>query len=185
EPGVEQRGLTQAGNRRDAHALAVEPRAAATPRAQQVAGDRVVDDADGDLARVLEPDQRGPDGHVADEVLGAVDRVDDPASPLIAHRAELLAEEPVLGKRAAEHLADDLLGALVGLRHRRRVRLQRHVEARAVVLHRALARRTRGLGRGGQRAIQLGWRHFASSPGNGSPRSVSTLPYTSRSSTTP
>src|SRR5262249_21073151 len=122
--------------------------------------------------------------HVADEVLGAVDRIDDPAAPLIADCTELLAEEAVRGKRVAEHLADRLLGALVGLRHRRGVGLQRDVEASAVVLHRHVAGRPRGPDRRRQPAIPLGWRPFVSSPGKGSPRSVSTLPYTSSASTT-
>src|SRR6185369_8930256 len=126
--------------------------------------------------RILEADQRGPDRHVADEVLGAVDRIDDPAVLLVADGAELLAEEPVRRKRAAEHLADRLLGTLVSLGHRRGVRLQRDVEAGAVVLQRDLAGGARSLDRRGQGAIQLGWRHLPSSPGNGSPRSVRTLP---------
>ena len=54
----------------------------------------------GDLViLVLEADQRGPDGHAADEVAGAVDGVDDPAKAGGPGRVtRFLAEEAVVRK---------------------------------------------------------------------------------------
>ena len=48
-------------------------------------------DAEHDLVVDGERDQGGPDGDAADEVLGAVDRVDDPAPLAVARRPVLLA----------------------------------------------------------------------------------------------
>ena len=84
-------------------ALAVAERAepAAGPPARAERGRRR--DADDELARVLEPDQRRPDRHAAHVALGAVDRVDDPAELGVGRRApgsdaELLAEHGVTGR---------------------------------------------------------------------------------------
>src|SRR5262249_57471944 len=103
-------------------------------RGVELAGDRVVDDADGDLALLLERDQGRPDRDVAHEVLRAVDRIDDPARRGVARAAELLAEEAVLGKCSAEDLDDRSLGLAVGLGHRRSVGLEDDLEAPAVLL---------------------------------------------------
>ena len=65
--------------------------------------------------------------------------------------AELLAEEPVVGKGAAEHLADGLLGLAIRLGHRRLVGLDGDLEAAAVVPQRDLAGGARRLDGGGER----------------------------------
>jgi len=122
-----------------AHPGAVDEGAATPARGGEVARHRVQDHAGRDGAAFLKADQDRPEGDPPDEVLGAVDRIDDPARLLRARGAELLAEEPVIGKGAAEDPADQLLGLPVGLGDRRRVGLERDLEAAAVVLERNVA----------------------------------------------
>lgn len=74
------------------------------------------------LAALHQRDQRRPDRHPADVVLGAVDRVDDPAARSRALAAELLAEHRVPWPGPLELAADELFGGLVRLAHRRHVR---------------------------------------------------------------
>src|SRR5687767_3038308 len=111
---------------------------------------------------------------MADEILGAVDGIDDPPHVLAAARAELLAEEAVVGIVVRKDADDRLLGFAVRLRDGRVVGLQRDIEAGTVVLERDLPRRPRGFHRDLEGELV---RHGAgaSSPGNGSPRSPSTL----------
>jgi len=197
EAGVDELGLAQLGDVRDADALAVQEGAAATSSGEELARDGIVDDADRDLARLLTRDERRPHRNVADEVLGAVDGVDDPAAIARPALAELLAEEAVVGERALEDLHDHLLGLAIGLRDRREVGLDRHVEAAAVILERHLAGRPRRVGRRFERRHCSGARESGAgrgwpvpgapgsvSPGNGSPRSPSTRAKTSSASTT-
>ena len=157
----------------DTEPLAVEEGAAAAARGVELAGDGIVDDADRDLAMLLERDQRRPDRDVAHEVLRAVDGIDDPARRDIPGAAELLAEEPVLGERPAEDLDDRAFGFAVRLGHRRRVRLQDDLESGVVILERDAPGRPRRIDRGRQRRFA----HVeGSSAGKGSPRSASTCP---------
>ncbi len=69
----------------------------------------------------------------------------------------------------------------VGLRDGRRVCLQHHLEATAEILERERASGAGGLDGGIE---GLAAHVFVSSPGNGSPRSASTVAYTSSASTT-
>src|SRR5262249_27353836 len=125
-------------------------------------------------------DQHRPDRHAADEVLGSVDGVDDEAAILRALLAELLAEEAVAGTGAAEHRLDGLLRLAVGLGDRRLVRLDRHLEAAAVVFHRDLTGGpARCAHRGHSRVHRAGRGHSFPSP-----RSTRTALKTSRASTT-
>ena len=84
-----------------------------------------------ELARVLEADQRRPDRHAAHVVLGAVDRVDDPAELGIAatgHVSPNSSPSTAWSVDAAEPVADRLLDRLVGLAHRREVGLGAHLQ---------------------------------------------------------
>ena len=178
---VQERRRPQVADVRDAHAPAVQARATALARSVELARDRVEDHAGDDLAVRLEGEQRCPHGDPAHEVLRAVDRVDDPAHVGGALGAELLAEEPPVGERAAQSGHDRLLGFAIGLGDRRVVGLDRDVEVAGVVLHRDAAGGARGVGGGGERPVERRRverrRHRAavSSAGNGSPRSPSTL----------
>ena len=75
-----------------------------------------------------EGDERGPDRHAADEVLGAVDRVDDPASLAVPGRALLLAGDRVAGAHPRQRAPDALLDRLVGVGDRGEVGLAHHVQ---------------------------------------------------------
>src|SRR6266542_3634669 len=177
EPGMPQVRRAEITEIRDVDGLAVVMGAAAPPRRVEVAGHRVVDDAGDDLPRVLERDQRGPDGDAANEVLRAVDGVDDPPSLGTALRAELLAEDADVGEGPAEHRDDRLLRLAVGLGHRGEVGLHRDVERAVVIAERNLARGARRVhGRG---PVE-GGRGYPSH----SPRSSSTALNTSSASTT-
>ena len=68
-------------------------------------------DPDAHLAVLLEREQRRPHRDAAHVVLGAVDRVDDPApARQRPSTPELLAQDRVAGPRPAEPVADQLLG---------------------------------------------------------------------------
>ena len=77
-------------------------------------------------------DQGRPDRHPADEVLGAVDRVDHPLSLAGAGGglggAELLPQHPVAGPGPGQRGPQRLLYRGVGVGHRREIRLGLHVE---------------------------------------------------------
>ena len=178
---MHEEGPAEIGRVGDVDPLAVQERAAASPRGEEIARDGIVDDAHGDLPVLLQRDQRGPDGNATDEVLGAIDRIDDPADVASSSAAELFAKHAVVGERAPEKLHDRPLGLAIGLGHRGVVRLQHDLEAAAVVLHRDLPG---GAGRldGGVECLLA--HRDGSSAGNGSPRSASTCPYTSKASTT-
>src|SRR5258705_99882 len=83
-------------------------------------------------ARLLEGDEHGPDGNVADEVLGPVDGIDDPAIGRRALLAELLTEEASARGGRGEDAAYHLLRLPVGLGHRRLIRLDGDLEAAAI-----------------------------------------------------
>src|SRR3954447_7740340 len=80
------------------------------------------DQRDVDDAVTLQRQQRRPHRHATDEVRRAVDRVDDPLR-IAAVVAELLAEHALPAARGRDPLTDHLLGAAVGLRDGREVRL--------------------------------------------------------------
>src|SRR5215468_7668171 len=61
---------------RDADQLAVTPRALAAKRRVEHVHGRLIDDAGGDFAVLLEPDQHGPRRNAANEIPSAVDRID-------------------------------------------------------------------------------------------------------------
>ena len=86
------------------------------------------DDAEHDLVVDGERDQGGPDGDAADEVLGAVDRVHDPAPLAVAGRALLLAGDGVPRPDPRQGAADGLLDGLVGVGDRRQVGLAHDVQ---------------------------------------------------------
>src|SRR5207247_7764454 len=94
-----------------------------------------------DLATLLQCDQRRPEPDAADEVLRAVDRVDDPAHLVRSVPAELLAEGAVRREGASEDLDDRLLGFAVGPGDRCGVGLERDFDALLDVLERDLPRR--------------------------------------------
>src|SRR5262249_5603976 len=78
----------------------------------------------------VERDERAEDRNAADEVLRAVDRIDDPATLRVTARAEFFADDAVVRALAFEHLADGALRRFVHLGHRRLVRLRAHGELR-------------------------------------------------------
>jgi len=89
------------------------------PRAEGGRGDH----PDHDVATDHQPDQRGPDRHAPDEVLGAVDRIQDPAPLSHARPAGLLAEHRVARPGPAQHVPQLLLGSQVGIGDRGKVGL--------------------------------------------------------------
>jgi hypothetical protein len=73
----------------------------------------------------LEPDQHAVERHTADEGHGAIDGIEDPARRIGAgHLAVLFAEDAVARERALDALAEELLRAAIGRRHRGVVGLQ-------------------------------------------------------------
>ena len=67
-------------------------------------------------------------GHAAQEVRGAVDRVDDPLPGRVALGAELLAEDAVARAGLGEPVADGAFDREIGLGDRRAVGFRLHVE---------------------------------------------------------
>src|SRR5438034_911266 len=94
---VDQERVLHHGARRDVNARAVCPGALALPRPEELPARRVVDHPRRHLPVLLESDQHGPEGNVADEVLRPVDGIDDPPPRRRALLAELLAEEAAAG----------------------------------------------------------------------------------------
>ena len=90
---------------------------------------------------VLERDQHTPERHAADERLGAVDRIDDPAPAARAARlAELFAEDPVAGERGRQRGPQPLLGPAVGDRNGTAVGFRLDHQPRLEVAEREAAR---------------------------------------------
>ena len=118
---------------RSAAPLRNAPRPCAGPPTRVQRGRR--HDADHELARVLEPDERRPDRDAPHVALGAVDRVDDPAELGIGRRARparrRTPRRAPRGRCASrEPLADRALDRLIGLAHRREVGLGRRPRGR-------------------------------------------------------
>ena len=90
------------------------------------------DQPDDALAVLDEADERGPHRHAPHEVLGPVDRVDDPLARGVPGGGQLLTQDGVAPARPPQLLADDALGLLVGLGDRREVRLGLHGEVAGV-----------------------------------------------------
>jgi hypothetical protein len=97
----------------------VAPRAAATTRVVQLAGDRIEDDAE--LRAPVDDvgDRDVPVRHAAQEVVRPVDGVDDPAAIDRAFEPGrgLLAEEAIAGKRRGQLGANQRLDLAVGAAH--------------------------------------------------------------------
>ncbi len=67
-------------------------------------------------------DQGAEQRHPADKRFGPVDRVQHPDElGILAHPAELLADDPMLRKAALDQIAHRLLGAAVGGGHRAQI----------------------------------------------------------------
>lgn len=81
------------------------------------------DHADGGAVVLQQGDQRGPDRYAAQEVLGAVDGVDQPGAPGGDGAAGLLPGERVVGAGGAQFLADGRLDGGVRVGHGCTVRL--------------------------------------------------------------
>ena len=125
-------------------------------------------DADAQLAVLLEREQRRPDRHAADVVLGAVDRVDDPPAAASRPRCRTPRRGPRRpGRAACQPVADQLLGRVVGLGDRGEVGLGLDLQ---VVRAEAAQRDLVGVGGelegegeiGVDAATLVGWCHGAS-----------------------
>src|SRR5690606_4121449 len=94
--------------------FAVEHRHAALLDGPSLADDRVVDDADHDLAGDAEGDGDAEMGDAVEEIHRAVDGIDDPLAVAVGVAAEaFLAVEGVAGAGAEENVLDELLRLLV------------------------------------------------------------------------
>ena len=112
-----------------------------------------------ELAVALDREQRPEQGHAADEVVGAVDRVDVPADRRVGGLAAvLLADEAVIRERVEEAPADHPLDLGVGLGHERLVGLGRDLEVAPEMPPRHEVRLVAGGERDVQPAAQLGVR---------------------------
>ncbi len=100
-----------------AHAdlVAVELRALAAARAEDLLAQRIVDDAVLDLARARDGDRHGEHRKAVHVVRRAVERIDDPLILVVAARAALLGEDRVLGIVVADDLDDRFLGRAIDL----------------------------------------------------------------------
>src|SRR5262249_49259336 len=116
----------QLPDRRNAQPGAVQPGPLPPASPVELRRRRRVNDAERDLAVLLQREERRPVRNPPDEVLRAVDRIDDPASRLLALRPVLLAEKPDVGERGAEPFHDGGLRLLVGLGDRRVIGLLHH-----------------------------------------------------------
>ncbi len=117
------------GRGSDGFAVAERSEPAARPPAAVQGGRR--DDAEHELAGVLETDQRAPDRQAAHVALGPVDRVDDPTELGVGRGArivpELLAQHRVTGRRR-QAVADRPLHRMIGLADRREVGFGAHLQ---------------------------------------------------------
>ena len=106
---------------RDVQAAVAIEGAGALLRVEQVVDGRGVDHAGGDFAVLLQTDEGGEIRNAADEVLGPVDRIDDPLRPRAARGSAVLTElfthDTVVRKALAQHLDDALLALAVGPGH--------------------------------------------------------------------
>src|SRR5262249_52427328 len=102
-------------DRRHADALAVAPRALASPRRVEHAGGGLIDDARRDDAVLLEPDHHGPGGDTADYVPRAANGTDDEAALARPGPPHPPAGRPVPGEARARDAADRALGPAMGL----------------------------------------------------------------------
>jgi len=114
-----------------------DPRTAAAPCPPAHAQRRRRDHRSLELTIPLHGDQRGEQGHAAQVVVRAVDGIDDPAGGGPARVvAVLLAEDPVVGERRADPVAEHPLDPGVGHGDERRVRLARDLHVPVEVLER-------------------------------------------------
>ena len=103
------------------------------------------DDGGLQLAVVLHREQRSEERHAADEVVGAVDRVDVPAGRGVSRLgAVLLADEPVVGPLRVDPASNRAFDRLIGFGHERPVRLRRDPEIAAEGRPRQLVRLVAG-----------------------------------------
>ena len=100
----------------DANAPAVELRALAAARREDLLAQRVVDDAVLELALARDADRHRELREAVQVVRRAVERIDDPLVLVVAARAAFLGEDRVLGVVVADDLDDRGLGGLVDLR---------------------------------------------------------------------
>src|SRR5262245_26284794 len=121
-------------DRRHADELAITSRALTAERRVEHVHGRLIDDAGGDFAVLLERDQHGPRRNAANEVPRAIDRVYDEPPIASTRFAQLLAERSVIGTAGAQHADDRALRLVIGLGHRRSIGLQRYGESPAIVL---------------------------------------------------
>ena len=130
-------------------------RAAAAPRPEQLVVHRVVSDADLDPVVHHAGERDRPVRHAAQEIGGAVDRIDHPqgrAGPAL-RAAAFLAEQIVLRPGAAQARAHQVLDRTVGDAHHvlHPLELDLQLRAPAEVIERQLARLS-GDGAGGEQA---------------------------------
>ena len=87
-----------------------------TPGVEELVVLGIVDDADLALVVLDVGNRHAVIAHPAQEIMGAVDRVDDPDVIELAleHRRGLLAEERIAGKRRGEATPDQLLDRAIG-----------------------------------------------------------------------
>jgi len=125
----------------DPRRLPVPQTAGALGRDEDLVHRREVRRAREDLLPLGEGYQGPPQGHPAHERLRTVDRVEDPTARGIGpRRAELLAEDAILGAVLLQPGPCCLLGLAVRHRHRRAVALGLDSDAPLVVTKRHLAR---------------------------------------------
>ena len=128
ERRVRQRGVLERADVADVALAGREQRlagerAATLARPPPTPDGRCRDDTRDHVVLDHQRDERRPDRDSADEVLGAVDRVDHPAARSPAGRALLLAVERVARTGSAERAAHGLLDGLVGVGDRGQVGL--------------------------------------------------------------
>src|SRR4029079_8259310 len=81
---------------------------------EEIVDRRRVHHAGGDLAILLERNQRREERNAADEALGAVDVIADPPPARARLLAVLFAQHTVLGERLAQYRDGALLGLAIG-----------------------------------------------------------------------
>src|SRR6185437_1441583 len=111
-------------------------------------------------------DESSPQRNPPDETLGAVDRIQNPASPRTwAHVTELLAQNAVFRKPFLDPRPCTLLRTTIGDCYWRAVVLHVDSECSAVVGHREVSRNARELGNG----VEIRLAHAAFLTGNRDP----------------
>ena len=142
-----EQGVLEFGGFAHVHGRAVQPRSGAALGGEQLAIQRIVDDAGNHFVFAGQRERDVPQRKAVREVGGAVERIDIPAQRRFQLRAPaFFGYDPVLGKTLAQALDDKLLAGAVGGGHQIESAFQ--LKPHSAMRHQQLSGLARDLDRG-------------------------------------